>query len=94
MGVFSRPETRRELPLVPLRDIVVFPKMIVPFFVGRKSSIQAVEHAHRRGEELFLCTQKDPREDEPTMADVHAVGTVAKMLQMLRLPDGTIRRGP
>jgi ATP-dependent Lon protease len=83
--------TRTELCLVPLRDMVVFPQMVVPFFVGRKRSIRAVEEAMGRGKLVFLATQKHDKEEEPTEEDIYPVGTVARILQMLRLPDGTIR---
>ncbi len=82
---------RTELCLVPLRDLVVFPHMIVPFFVGRPRSVRAVEEAMKDGKQLFLATQKTDREEEPAAEDIHPVGTVARVLQMLKLPDGTVR---
>jgi ATP-dependent Lon protease len=82
---------RSELCLVPLRDLVVFPHMIVPFFVGRRRSVRAVEEAMKAGKQLFLATQKSDREEEPAVEDIHPVGTVARVLQMLKLPDGTVR---
>ncbi len=82
---------RTELCLVPLRDMVVFPHMIVPFFVGRRRSVRAVEEAMKDGKHLFLATQKTDREEEPAAEDIHPVGTVARVLQMLKLPDGTVR---
>jgi ATP-dependent Lon protease len=82
---------RTELCLVPLRDLVVFPHMIVPFFVGRRRSVRAVEEAMKGGKHLFLATQKTDREEEPGAEDIHPVGTVARVLQMLKLPDGTVR---
>ena len=82
---------RTELCLVPLRDMVVFPHMIVPFFVGRRRSVRAVEEAMKDGKQLFLATQKTDREEEPAAEDIHPVGTVARVLQMLKLPDGTVR---
>jgi ATP-dependent Lon protease len=82
---------RTELCLVPLRDLVVFPHMIVPFFVGRRRSMRAVEEAMKAGKQLFLATQKTDREEEPAAEDIHPVGTVARVLQMLKLPDGTVR---
>ncbi len=88
MGILLK---KNELPLVPLRDIVVFPRMIVPFFVGRERSVQAVEAANARGRMVFLATQKDTQVDDPGVEDLHATGTVARILQMLKLPDGTIR---
>jgi ATP-dependent Lon protease len=82
---------RTELCLIPLRDLVVFPHMVVPFFVGRRRSIRAVEEALSRGQLLFLAAQKHDTEEEPEAQDIHPVGTVAKILQTLKLPDGTIR---
>jgi ATP-dependent Lon protease len=82
---------RTELCLIPLRDLVVFPKMVVPFFVGRRRSIRAVEEAMSRGKLLFLATQKSDTDEEPEEQDIHPVGTVAKILQTLKFPDGTIR---
>ena len=88
MKIFSN---KSELSLIPLRDMVVFPNMIVPFFVGRKRSIRAVEEAMSQGRLLFLATQKQNKEEEPTEKDIYRFGTVARILQMLKLPDGTIR---
>ena len=78
------------MPLLPLRDIVVFPHMVVPFFVGRDGSIQAVEQAMASGRTIFLASQKNDAE-KPEEADIHGTGTVCRILQMLKLPDGTIR---
>jgi ATP-dependent Lon protease len=79
------------IPLLPLRDIVVFPTMVVPLFIGREKSIAALEHAMGQEKFILLCTQKDPRRDEPKEGDIHRVGTLASILQMLRLPDGTVK---
>jgi ATP-dependent Lon protease len=83
--------SRTELCLVPLRDMVIFPNMVVPFFVGRKKSIRAVQEAMDKGKVLFLATQKQNSEEEPGEEDIYPIGTVARILQMLKLPDGTIR---
>ena len=83
--------SRTELCLVPLRDMVIFPNMVVPFFVGRKKSIRAVQEAMGKGKLLFLATQKHNQEEEPGEEDIYPIGTVARILQMLKLPDGTIR---
>ena len=83
--------SRTELCLVPLRDMVIFPNMVVPFFVGRKKSIRAVQEAMGKGKLLFLATQKHNNEEEPGEEDIYPTGTVARILQMLKLPDGTIR---
>ncbi len=88
MKMFSK---KTDLPLVPLKDLVVFPHMITPFFVGRIKSVRAVELANKQGKRLFLATQKDTNIEEPTKTDIHNVGTVVRILQMLKLPDGTIR---
>ncbi len=84
-------ETVKEYPLLPLRDVVVFPHMVVPLFVGREKSIQALEAAMEGGKEILLVAQKDAATDEPGPKDVFAMGTLATVLQMLRLPDGTVK---
>ena len=81
----------RALPLLPLRDIVVFPYMVVPLFVGRTRSIQALEEAMRGDRELLLCAQREAGEDEPEEKDIHEIGTVGSIIQLLRLPDGTVK---
>ncbi|MFU8819589.1 MAG: endopeptidase La [Desulfurivibrio sp.] len=78
-------------PLMPLRDIVLFPHMVAPLVVGRERSIKALEEAMASGTEIFLAAQKDSSEDEPGEEGVHEVGTVAVVMQLLRLPDGTIK---
>jgi ATP-dependent Lon protease len=80
-----------EYPLLPLRDVVVFPHMVVPLFVGREKSIQALEAAMEGGKEILLVAQKDASTDEPGPRDVFDMGTLATVLQMLRLPDGTVK---
>ena len=81
----------QEYPLLPLRDVVVFPHMVVPLFVGREKSIQALEAAMEGSKEILLVAQRDASTDEPGPADVFEVGTLATVLQMLRLPDGTVK---
>ena len=78
-------------PLMPLRDIVVFPHMVAPLVVGRKQSIQALEDAMEKRTEIFLVTQINAAEDEPGPDGIHRVGTLANVMQLLRLPDGTIK---
>lgn len=78
-------------PLLPLRDIVVFPHMIVPLFVGRDRSVAALEVAMEAGKEIFLVAQLDPGEDDPQRDDLYDVGVIATVLQLLKLPDGTVR---
>ena len=79
------------LPTLPLRDIVVFPHMVVPLFVGREKSIAALEDVMRDEKRIFLLSQKDPKIDEPNFEDLHTHGCVARILQLLKLPDGTVR---
>ncbi|MDW7646202.1 MAG: endopeptidase La [Desulfuromonadales bacterium] len=78
-------------PLLPLRDIVIFPHMVTPLFVGRARSIRALEGAMEKDKMVFLATQKDPKIDEPEEADIYAVGTLGQVVQLLKLPDGTVK---
>ncbi|MCP3734498.1 endopeptidase La [Sphingomonas sp. RP10(2022)] len=78
-------------PVLPLRDIVVFPHMIVPLFVGRDKSVAALEAAMGADKEIFLVAQLDPAEDDPSREDLYEVGVTATVLQLLKLPDGTVR---
>ena len=75
-------------PLLPLRDIVVFPHMVLPLFVGRKSSKRVIETAIERDCEIFCVTQKDAGKEYPRLDDLHEMGTVAKIPQIIKLPDG------
>lgn len=84
------PETI-ELPLLPLRDVVVFPHMVIPLFVGRPKSIKALEVAMEAGKSILLVAQKSAAKDEPSAEDLYDVGCVANILQMLKLPDGTVK---
>ncbi len=81
----------QSFPLLPLRDIVVFPHMIVPLFVGRDRSVAALEAAMEADKEIFLVAQLDPGEDDPARDDLYDVGVIATVLQLLKLPDGTVR---
>ena len=85
------PPSRPVLPLLPLRDIVVFPYMVAPLFVGREKSVKALSDAMNREKYIFLSTQKNAGVDNPTEKDIAAVGTISKVLQLLRLPDGTVK---
>jgi ATP-dependent Lon protease len=85
------PLTPFVLPLLPLRDIVVFPSMVVPLFVGRDKSVNALEQAMRTDKQIFLAAQKNAKTDNPHESDIHRVGTAASILQLLRLPDGTVK---
>jgi len=82
---------KHELYMVPLKDLVVYPRMVVPFFVGRRRSVRSVEEAARLGQPLFLVAQKKTAIEEPGEQDVHTVGTIARILQLTRLQDGKIR---
>ncbi len=81
----------RLLPLLPLRDIIVFPHMVVPLFVGREKSIAALEEAMAADKELLLAAQKKAKTNEPTEGDIFEVGTIGHIIQLLRLPDGTVK---
>jgi len=78
-------------PVLPLRDIVVFPHMIVPLFVGREKSVRALEDVMKDDKQILLVTQKNASEDDPKADDIYEVGTVASVLQLLKLPDGTVK---
>ncbi|MBI3801623.1 MAG: endopeptidase La [Deltaproteobacteria bacterium] len=79
------------LPLLPLRDIIVFPHMVVPLFVGRQRSIKALEEAVANNKLIFLTTQKDAKINDPAAEDMYQIGTVGNVVQLLRLPDGTVK---
>ena len=83
----------RKLPLLPLRDIIVFPHMVVPLFVGREKSISALEEAMAKGgsKEIFLSAQRKAKTNEPVPDDIFQVGTLGTIMQLLRLPDGTVK---
>ena len=80
-----------EYPLLPLRDVVVFPHMVIPLFVGRPKSITALETAMEAGKSIVLVAQKSAAKDEPAPEDLYGIGSVANILQMLKLPDGTVK---
>ena len=81
----------QKFPLLPLRDVIIFPHMVVPLFVGREKSISALEEAAKKGNELFLVTQKDASVLNPDREDIYDIGTVVTIIQMLRLPDNTVK---
>ncbi|MGE4579489.1 MAG: endopeptidase La [Desulfuromonadales bacterium] len=83
--------TSEDLPLLPVRDVVVFPHMVVPLFVGRPKSIAAVDAALARDRLIFLATQKDDEAEDPAAEDIYSVGTVAMIMRMLKLPDGRVK---
>ncbi len=78
-------------PVLPLRDIVVFPHMIVPLFVGREKSVRALEDVMKDDKQILLVAQKNAADDDPTTSDIYTVGTVSTVLQLLKLPDGTVK---
>lgn len=80
-----------ELPLLPLRDVVVYPHMVTPLFVGRGKSIEALERAMVSDKQVLLVAQRNPSVDDPTAEDVYSIGTIASILQLLKLPDGTVK---
>ena len=96
MSLFSRDDGKpgpplRSLPLLPLRDIIVFPHMVVPLFVGRQKSIAALEEAMSGDKAILLCAQKKAKTNDPGEEDIFAVGTIGTIIQLLRLPDGTVK---
>jgi ATP-dependent Lon protease len=92
---FKKNEEQEEkmlsIPLLPLRDVVVFPHMIVPLFVGREKSISALEAAMKYEKGIFMAAQKSAQKDEPSENDIHKIGSIGIIIQLLRLPDGTVK---
>ena len=84
-------ENRIEIPVLALRDVVVYPHMVIPLFVGREKSIRCLEAAMDNDKQIFLAAQKDASVDEPESEDIYNVGTIATILQLLKLPDGTVK---
>ena len=82
---------KKTLPVLPLRDIVVFPEMVAPLFVGRDKSVRALELVDESDNEIMLIAQEDPSVDDPGEDDVYKTGTIAVILQLLKLPDGTVK---
>jgi ATP-dependent Lon protease len=80
-----------QFPLLPLRDVVVFPHMVIPLFVGRPKSIKAMEMAMEAGKSILLVAQKSAAKDEPAPEDMYDIGCISNILQMLKLPDGTVK---
>jgi ATP-dependent Lon protease len=85
------PGQSQAFPVLPLRDIVVFPHMIVPLFVGREKSIRALEEVMRNDTYILLVTQMNAGDDDPATDAIYKVGTLASVLQLLKLPDGTVK---
>ncbi|MDE2260091.1 MAG: endopeptidase La [Betaproteobacteria bacterium] len=90
-SLFELNQEPLQLPLLPLRDVVVFPHMVIPLFVGRQKSIKALETAMETGKNILLVAQKSAANDEPKPEELYDVGSVASILQMLKLPDGTVK---
>jgi ATP-dependent Lon protease len=91
LGETDNPGPTLELPLLPLRDVVVFPHMVIPLFVGRPKSIKALETAMEAGKSILLVAQKSAAKDEPEAEDLYPIGCISNILQMLKLPDGTVK---
>ena len=91
MSALTPSSTASVLPVLPLRDVVVFPHMVIPLFVGREKSIRALDIAVEGDKRILLVAQTSPETDDPGAADLHTVGTLAQVLQLLKLPDGTIK---
>ena len=87
----SESDSSERYPVLPLRDIVIFPHMVTPLFVGRPKSIQALEWAMDNERQIFLVTQRDPKTDDPEVEDLYEIGTLGQVVQMLKLPDGTVK---
>ncbi len=87
----SNSEKIVEVPLLPLRDIVLFPHMVAPLFVGREKSVKAIEEAMANKQDILLAAQRDAKIDDPAEKDIHKIGTLGTILQLLRLPDGTVK---
>jgi len=85
------PGSETNIPVLPLRDVVVFPHMVIPLFVGRRKSIRALEQAMESGKQIMLVAQKSASDDDPTPVSIHTIGTIASILQLLKLPDGTVK---
>ncbi|TNE33173.1 MAG: endopeptidase La [Alphaproteobacteria bacterium] len=85
------PDAAEKYAVLPLRDIVAFPYMIVPLFVGREKSVRALEHVMKENKQILLVTQKNAGKDEPDALDLYKIGTIASILQLLKLPDGTVK---
>ena len=79
------------IPVLPLRDIVVFPNMVAPLFVGREQSVNALNHVMTGDKKIFLLSQKNSKVDNPNKENLYSVGTIAKIIQLLKLPDGTLK---
>ncbi|MGH8471745.1 MAG: LON peptidase substrate-binding domain-containing protein, partial [Gammaproteobacteria bacterium] len=79
------------VPVLPLRDVVVYPHMVIPLFVGRQRSVRALDQAMAGNKQILLVAQKSASEDNPGVDDIHRIGTLSNILQLLKLPDGTVK---
>src|SRR5210317_2191707 len=84
-------ETSSAIPVLPLRDVVVYPHMVIPLFVGREKSINALDTAMQEDKKILLVAQKNAEIDDPSIEDIHEIGTLSTILQLLKLPDGTVK---
>src|SRR3954451_14274024 len=91
MNTSKEKSETRKLPMMPIRDVVIFPHMMTPFVVGRESSVRALEEALAGDRKIFLATQHDASVDEPKPNEIYQVGTVVNIVQSLKLPDGNIK---
>ena len=87
----SRDDTPNAVPVLPLRDVVVYTHMVIPLFVGREKSIKALDAAMSDNKQILLIAQKSADVDEPQTGDIYGIGTLASILQLLKLPDGTVK---
>ncbi len=90
-SIIDNVSSEKEIPLLPLRDVVIYPHMVAPLFVGRDKSIKALEEAMKGSKEIFLSAQKEAKVNEPKEKDIYELGTIGSIVQMLRLPDGTVK---
>jgi len=91
MGNLMTDETTNAVPVLPLRDVVVYPHMVIPLFVGREKSINALDTAMQEDKKILLVAQKNAEIDDPSVDDIHEIGTLSTILQLLKLPDGTVK---
>jgi ATP-dependent Lon protease len=91
MNKSQEKEQTSSTPILPLRDLVIYPFMVVPLFINRPKSVQALEKSVSSGKQIFFIAQKDPKNDDPKKDDIYRIGTIANILQVLKLPDGTIK---
>ena len=91
MTLKSTSTNEANVPVLPLRDVVVYPSMVIPLFVGREKSIRALDAAMEGDKQIVLLAQKSPDTDDPGADDLYHIGTLATVLQLLKLPDGTIK---